>query len=72
MPALVVAPLGGLVAVAYLAVAALAIVAWAKILSKAGYSCWWVLIGLVPVVNVVMFFVFAFGRWPALEPQRGA
>ena len=51
----------------YVAVAVLMIVAWVKIISKAGYSGWWVLIGLVPVVNFVMFLVFAFSKWPALE-----
>jgi uncharacterized membrane protein YhaH (DUF805 family) len=38
-----------------------------KILQKAGYSGWWSLIVLVPLVNVVMFYVFAFADWPALR-----
>ncbi|WP_197021642.1 hypothetical protein [Cellulomonas sp. HZM] len=38
--------------------------AFVRIIQKAGYSGWWVLVGLVPVLNVVMFFVFAFGTWP--------
>jgi uncharacterized membrane protein YhaH (DUF805 family) len=61
---------GGVAAVfllIYLAVAVLMIVATVKILSKAGYSGWWVLIGLVPIANVVMFVVFAFSDWPALR-----
>jgi uncharacterized sodium:solute symporter family permease YidK len=36
----------------------------AKIASKAGYSGWWCLILLVPLVNFVMIWVFAFSRWP--------
>jgi hypothetical protein len=44
------------------------LIAWAKILSKAGYSGWWVLIVLVPfvgpLVGVVLFFIFAFSEWP--------
>jgi uncharacterized membrane protein YhaH (DUF805 family) len=56
--------------IVYLAVAVLMIVAWVKIISKAGYSGWWILIGLVPVVNLVMFLVFAFSRWPALESRE--
>jgi len=55
------------IVVIYLAVAVLMIVATVKILSKAGYSGWWVLIGLVPVANVVMYVVFAFSDWPALR-----
>jgi hypothetical protein len=46
--------------------------AWAKIISKAGYSAGWVLVGLIPFVNLVMFFVFAFSRWPVLDgPSSG-
>jgi hypothetical protein len=48
------------------------VVAWVKILQKAGYSGWWVLIGLVPIVNLVMFLVFAFSRWPAVQRNRNA
>lgn len=40
------------------------LIAYIRIIQKAGYSGWWVLIGLVPIVNVVMFFVFAFSTWP--------
>jgi hypothetical protein len=38
-----------------------------KIIRKAGYSGWWVLLAFVPLVNLVMFWVFAFSRWPAIE-----
>ncbi|MGO9456999.1 MAG: DUF805 domain-containing protein [Acidimicrobiales bacterium] len=62
----------------YLAIAVLFIIAYVKILSKAGYSGWWVLIGLVPLVGAVMFLVFAFSKWPvqreleALRAQMNA
>jgi hypothetical protein len=39
----------------------------AKILRKSGYSGWWVLISLVPLLNIIMFWVFAFARWPLEE-----
>lgn len=38
-----------------------------KIVSKAGYSGWWCLLLLIPVVNLVMIWVFAFSRWPATQ-----
>jgi len=38
--------------------------AYVRIIRRAGYSGWWILIGLVPLVNVVMFLVFAFKEWP--------
>ena len=38
-----------------------------KILQKAGYSGWWVLIWFVPVANIVFLWVFAFADWPNLQ-----
>jgi hypothetical protein len=35
-----------------------------KILKKAGFSGWWVIASFIPFVNVIMFWVFAFARWP--------
>jgi hypothetical protein len=51
----------------YLVLAVFVAFAWVRIVTKAGYSGWWVLVGLVPLVNLVMFFVFAFSDWPALH-----
>jgi len=38
-----------------------------KILMKAGYSGWWCLIGFVPIVNIIMLWVFAYADWPSLR-----
>lgn len=38
-----------------------------RILEKAGFNGWWTLVLLIPVVNLVMIWIFAFARWPALE-----
>jgi hypothetical protein len=38
--------------------------AYVRIVQKAGYSGWNVLWGFVPLVNIIMFFVFAFSEWP--------
>ncbi len=42
---------------------------WAtiRILHKAGYSGWWSLLTLIPIVNIVMIWVFAFSDWPAVK-----
>ena len=40
-----------------------------QIIHKAGYSRAWVLILLIPIVNVIMLWVFAFSRWPVLARQ---
>ena len=39
----------------------------AKIVSKAGYSGWWCLLLLIPLVNIVVYWVFAFAQWPNLK-----
>jgi hypothetical protein len=54
----------------YLAFLILTIVAWVKIITKAGYSGAWVLIGIVPILNIIMFLVFAFSDWPVLSQAR--
>lgn len=38
-----------------------------RILQKAGFDGLWALVLLVPVVNIVMIWVFAFSRWPNLR-----
>jgi hypothetical protein len=39
------------------------------ILRKAGYSGWWSLLVFVPLVNIIMLWVFAFAAWPNLREQ---
>jgi hypothetical protein len=57
----------GVLLVLYFAVIIAMIIGYAKIISQAGYSPWFVLLGLVPLVNIVMFFVFAFSDWPVSQ-----
>jgi hypothetical protein len=38
-----------------------------KILHKAGYSGWWIVLTLIPLANIVLLWVFAFARWPNLK-----
>jgi hypothetical protein len=44
--------------------AILAIIPSWKIVSKAGYNGAWALLIFVPLVNIVMMYVFAFSQWP--------
>ena len=37
-----------------------------RILRKAGFDGWLVLILLIPIANIAMIWVFAFIRWPTL------
>ncbi|MET0863655.1 MAG: hypothetical protein ABWZ98_04925 [Nakamurella sp.] len=46
------------------------VIAYIKIISRAGYSGWWVLIILVPVVNIIMLLIFAYKEWPIQRELR--
>ena len=39
-----------------------------RILEKAGIDKAWILCLLIPIVNIIMIWVFAFTRWPNLKP----
>lgn len=39
---------------------------FARIVVRAGLSGWWALIGLVPLINLIALWVFAFSAWPAI------
>jgi hypothetical protein len=41
-----------------------------RIVTKAGYHGAWSLLSLVPLVNIVMLWVFAFSNWPNAREQR--
>jgi hypothetical protein len=60
--------LGGLVSL-FISLAILLVLMWpyVKIVQKAGYSGWHVLWMFLPIINLVMLFVFAFSRWPIEE-----
>src|ERR1035441_2255469 len=47
-----------------------AIVAAVKVLPKAGYSAWFALLLLIPLVGFVMILVFAFADWPVDKELR--
>jgi uncharacterized membrane protein YhaH (DUF805 family) len=38
-----------------------------KILQKAGYSGWWCVLTMVPLLNLILLWVFASARWPNLK-----
>jgi hypothetical protein len=37
---------------------------------KAGFSPWWVLLGAVPILNIVLLWVFAYARWPTAPGEN--
>ena len=58
-----------------MAVVVLVLIVWAfvavfgRILNRAGYSRWWLLTLVVPLVNLIMLWVFAFANWPVTTPR---
>ena len=42
----------------------LGLIIWGSIFAKAGYSGWRCLLLLIPIVNLIIFLIFAFGEWP--------
>lgn len=42
--------------------------AWCTIVKKAGFSPWWGLLSIIPLVNIAMLFVFAYSKWPTDNP----
>lgn len=54
----------GVILFVYLAFAVIGIIAAIKVVTKAGYSGWWILITFVPFVGAVFVLIFAFSKWP--------
>jgi hypothetical protein len=44
----------------------------AKILGRAGWNRWLVILWIIPLVNIVMLWVFAYGEWPAMKERSDA
>lgn len=49
--------------------AVLAVIPAWKIVSKAGYNGAWSLLIFIPLVNIIMMYVFAFSEWPTNRPR---
>lgn len=56
-----------ILAVLMLLIALATFVLVARIVKRAGYSPYWALVSLVPGVNLIFLYVFAFALWPLLE-----
>ncbi len=41
-----------------------------KIVQKAGYSGWWSACAIIPLLNLVMLWVFAFSKWPYQQSEK--
>jgi hypothetical protein len=46
---------------------ALLLVPIVKIINKAGFSGWWSIVSLIPLVNILGLWIFAYSKWPNSE-----
>ncbi|WP_061133150.1 hypothetical protein [Caballeronia fortuita] len=51
-------------------IAIVTIYPYVRIIQRTGHSGWWILAGLVPLLNLAMLWAFAFVRWPAIDDRR--
>jgi hypothetical protein len=42
---------------------------FSRAVRKAGFSPLWAWLGIIPIVNIIMLWVFAYAKWPALPDQ---
>jgi uncharacterized membrane protein YhaH (DUF805 family) len=56
------------IVIVYVCLTVVFFIALVKILNRTGYSGWWSLLVLIPVVNVIALWQFSKARWPATEP----
>jgi hypothetical protein len=50
-------------------VAAVVIWPFSRVFSRAGYSPWFGLVMVIPLVNLIALWMFAYAKWPALQGQ---
>jgi uncharacterized membrane protein YhaH (DUF805 family) len=36
---------------------------------RTGFSAWWVVVSLIPVIGLVVLWMWAYAKWPT-EPER--
>ncbi|WP_084152616.1 hypothetical protein [Burkholderia sp. A1] len=53
--------------IALLVFYALFLYPYVRILRRTGHSGWWVLLLLIPGVNLAAIWIFAFSEWPAFD-----
>ncbi len=59
-----------LVACLCVAVVIISVISIIRIIQRAGFSGWWILIMFFPVLNIVALWYFGFRRWPIERRAR--
>ena len=48
---------------------AITLVPFVRIFQKAGRTGWW---AVIPIINIVVLWIFAFSQWPALDRRKNS
>jgi hypothetical protein len=56
----------------FIILGAIAVIPFFQIFRRTGRSGWWALLMFIPIVNIVVLWVLAFTRWPALDRAKGS
>ena len=59
-----ISPMGIVMLIVYAVVLCVPV---AAILKRVGFSAWWSILALIPLVNLVALWIFAFSDWPRLS-----
>lgn len=51
---------------------AVSIIPAMRILRRTGCRQWWAVFFIIPLVNLIALWIFAYTRWPAVEPSQKA
>jgi uncharacterized membrane protein YhaH (DUF805 family) len=51
---------------------AIVVVPFVRIFQKAGRTGWWAVLILIPIVNIIVLWIFAFSQWPALDRLKNS
>ena len=65
-------PIHWLILLIELAVFVAGLIATTRILRRMGFSPWWVLLGFVPIANIVGLWMLSTAPWPKLESQTSS
>ena len=59
--------MGGWEIILIIAYAAIIVLPFWKITTKAGYNSWLSLLVIIPLVNLIFIYYLAFSNWPSLK-----
>ena len=48
-------------------VLAITVIPFFRIFQRTGRSGWWALLMVIPLINLVVLWIIAFARWPAVD-----